>query len=68
MGVAKINVKLWGGGGAGDVSGSKTWLAQSGGSGGFASCNITVVMPTDIYVLVAGGGSAGAFIDDNPGG
>jgi hypothetical protein len=68
MGVSKINVKLWGGGGAGDVSGSKQWLAQSGGSGGFASCNITVVMPTNIYVVVAGGGTSGSFYDMNPGG
>lgn len=68
MGVAKINVKLWGGGGAGDVSGSETWLAQSGGSGGFASCNITVAVQTNMYIVVAGGGSSGAFDRANPGG
>lgn len=67
-GVAKINVKLWGGGGGGDISGSDKWFAQSGGSGGFASCNITVTAAKNIYVIVAGGGGSGVYLSTNLGG
>lgn len=58
-GVTKINVRLWGGGGAGDAcNGAPDYLPSAGGGGGFSSCNITVQMDTNVYVIVAGGAIA----------
>lgn len=60
VGVTKINVRLWGGGGVGGRSGLDESPGSSGGGGGFSSCNVTVQMDSSIYVLVAGGGKAKA--------
>ena len=61
MGVTKINVRLWGGGGGGSKSGDpEFYYPSSGGGGGYSSCNITVQMQSNIYVIVAGGGKAEA--------
>ena len=67
FGVNKISVKLWGGGGASDKSSDSTYVSHSGGGGGFSLCNLTVTMSSNVYVLVAGGGSAGSQ-PINPGG
>lgn len=67
FGVNKILVKLWGGGGASDKSSEPTYVSHSGGGGGFSLCNLTVTMSSNVYVLVAGGGSAGSQ-PTNPGG
>ena len=56
IGVTKINVRLWGGGGVGGRSGLDKSPGSSGGGGGFSSCNISVQMDSIIYVIVAGGG------------
>ena len=55
-----ISAKLWGGGGAGT---SQTpydgfGTGYSGGSGGFVSCNISVVGIKSIILIVAGGGKS----------
>ena len=60
VGVTKINVRLWGGGGVGGRSGLDKSPGSSGGGGGFSSCNISVPMDSSIYVLVAGGGQSKA--------
>ena len=60
IGVTKINVRLWGGGGVGGWSGLDQSPGSSGGGGGFSSCNISVPMDSIIYVLVAGGGKSKA--------
>lgn len=54
-----IVVKLWGGGGGGDMSLNPQYVSHSGGGGGFASCNVTVPMSSKVYVTIAGGGAAG---------
>lgn len=59
FGVSKILVSLWGAGGGGDKSvDTKTFVAHSGGGGGYASCTVSVDMSKNAYVIVAGGGSA----------
>ena len=52
--VAKINVRLWGGGGADSTTDGTTVF---GGSGSFTSCNISIPTTTTLYVLVGDGGS-----------
>ena len=69
-GVTKINVRLWGGGGAGDAcNGAPNYLPSAGGGGGFSSCNVTVPMNASVYVIVAGGAipNPDNFIPNNGG-
>jgi hypothetical protein len=55
-GINKINVRMWGGGGGGGQSGNKILHpASSGGGAGFVSCNISVSMDSNIFILTAGG-------------
>ena len=70
FGVTKINVRLWGGGGAGDAcSGAPYYLPSAGGGGGFSTCNVTIPMNTSVYVIVAGGAISNPnnFIPNNGG-
>lgn len=56
FGVNKINVRMWGGGGGGSHSGNTILFpASSGGGAGFVSCNISVTMDSNIFILTAGG-------------
>ena len=70
FGITKINVRLWGGGGAGDASFAASYFANSGGGGGYSTCNITVRANSSIQVLVGGGaiGSVNAEIQVHTGG
>ena len=52
--VAKINVRLWGGGGA---DGANYGSTAFGGGGAFTSCNISIPTSTTLYVLVGDSGS-----------
>jgi hypothetical protein len=59
FGVTGILAHLWGGGGGSDTSlDPLIYVSHSGGSGGFASCNLTVPHSRNIYVTVGGGGGA----------
>ena len=61
FGVNKIHVQLWGAGGGADKSLELDgFVSYSGGSGGYLSCNVTVPMGEKAYVIVGGGGGAGA--------
>ena len=59
-GVTAINVKLWGGGGQGSGGGdiSKTSSIRGGGGrgGSYSSCNVSVTMDQNVYVIVGRGG------------
>ena len=69
LGVTKIHVSLWGGGGGGDSAGMNigtNFYPAPGGGGGFASCNISVVEKTKMYYLVGGGGKG--LLGDGRGG
>lgn len=57
-GVSLISVRLWGGGGGGDSASRDLpgFYPNSGGGGGFVSCNMTVSSETYLYLIVAGGG------------
>jgi hypothetical protein len=65
LGIKKIAVRLWGGGGAGDQCGGSpdNFNPAGGGGGGFSSCNISVTPNSSIYVLVAGGAFGTTNID-----
>ena len=54
-GVYKMNVRMWAGGGAGSRSGDPYYRANSGGGGGFSTCNVTLSMDSKISIVVAGG-------------
>ena len=59
FGVTGIVAQLWGGGGGSDTSLDPiNFVSHSGGSGGFAACNITVPRSRNIYVVVGGGGGS----------
>lgn len=59
FGVTKIIVRLWGAGGGSDTSlDPTTYVAHSGGSGAYSSCNLTVPHSRNVYVIVGGGGGA----------
>jgi Glycine rich protein len=61
-GVTKIIVKLWGGGGGSDTSLDPTnYVSHAGGSGGYASCNITVPHSRNVYLIIGGGGGSKAL-------
>lgn len=59
FGVTGVVAQLWGGGGGSDTSLDQTNLvSHSGGSGGFAACNLTVPHSRNIYIVVGGGGGS----------
>lgn len=71
LGIKKIHVQLWGGGGAGDQCGyfPDAFNPAGGGGGGYASCNVSVTPDSNIYVLVAEGAYGTTRIDYvDPGG
>jgi hypothetical protein len=71
-GVTAINVKLWGGGGQGSDGGDASTVFSIEGEGGrrvggecgggrgrggsFTSCNVSVTMDQNVYVIVGRGG------------
>lgn len=55
LGVYKMNVRMWAGGGAGSKSGAVAYRPNAGGGGGFSTCNITLSMDSSVTVVVAGG-------------
>ena len=62
FGVTGITAQLWGGGGGSDSSLDPiNFVSHSGGSGGYAACNLTVPHSHNIYVVVGGGGGAKAL-------
>ena len=72
-GIKKINVRLWGGGGAGDQCGAIAadgFTPSGGGGGGFSKCDMSVTPNSTIFMLVAGGAIGTIQITDyvDPGG
>ena len=59
--VSRVNMSMWGAGGAGISTLAPDAILYPGGSGAFVSCSIKALPGSTIYLLVGGGGAVGNY-------